>query len=222
MFSWYSVTAVPGWTVWVKNISTKGPLTAEPLTAEPSTSLRFGRDDKGESDAAIWGRLPRAMQIQRLKTKEPQMNAGTSHPPALHAHTLEHELQRELNEPRIPQLATRNSETRIIGTTTGRIRWPKLDAIKRIEELRPELNTELFTRTEARRLEYREVPVIDPFAPKVRIHTRLVPETKVRGSGEASRVEPCNSPRLRHVRGTLGASPHNIGAQGTNSQTRLG
>src|ERR1700722_20801039 len=136
--------------------------------------------------------------------------------------TLEHKLQRELNEPRIPQLATRNSETRIVGTTTSRIRWAKLDAIKRIEELRPELQTELFPRPEARRLEYREVPVIDPFAPKVRIHARLVPETKVGGSGEASRVKPGDAPCLRYMRGTLGASPHNIGAQGPDSQTRLG
>ena len=136
-------------------------------------------------------------------------------------HTLEHELQSELNEPRIPQLATRNSETRIIGTTTGRIRWPKLDAIKRIEELRPELQTELFTRTKVRRLEYREVPVIDPFAAKRRVHSRLVPETKVAGSCEAIRVEPGNSPRRSCVRDTLGASRHDIRAQSPDSQTRL-
>src|SRR5277367_1247257 len=101
-------------------------------------------------------------------------------------HALEQELQSELNEPRIAQLATRNSETLIIRFTASGIRWAKLDAIKRIEELRPELQTELFLRTEARRLEYREIPVIDSFASKRRIHTRLVPETKVAGSCEAS------------------------------------
>ena len=136
-------------------------------------------------------------------------------------HTLEHELQSELNEPRIPQLATRNSETRIIGTATSGIRWAKLDAIKRIEELRPELQTKPFPRTEVRRLEYREVPVIDPFASKRRVHARLVPETKVAGRSEASRVEPGNSPRLSYVRGTLGASRHNIRAHRPDSQTRL-
>ena len=83
---------------------------------------------------------------------------------------LEHELQSELNEPRSVQLATRNSKTRIIRTATSSIRWAKLDAIKRIEELRPELQTKLFTRTEARGLEDREVPITDPLAPKVWIH----------------------------------------------------
>ena len=160
--------------------------------------------------------------VGNKKAAESQTAAGGCLTGIHLTHTLEHELQSELNEPRIPQLATRNSETRIIRTTTSRIGWAKLDAIKRIEELRPELQTKLFTRTKVRRLEYREVPVIDPFAPKIRIHARLVPETKVRGSGEASRIKPGNSPRLLYMRGTLGASPHDIGAQGTDSQTRLG
>ena len=144
---------------------------------------------------------------------------GRRHPSP--AHTLEQELQSELNEPRIAQLAARNSETPVIRFTASGIRWSKLDAIKRIEELRPELQTEPFLRTEVRRLEYRDVPVIDPCAPKRRIHARLVPETKVAGSCEASRVEPGNSPRLSYMRGTFGASRHNIRAQNPDSQTRL-
>ena len=136
-------------------------------------------------------------------------------------HALELELQSELNEPRIAQLATRNSETRIIGEATSSIRCAKLDAIKRIEELRPELQTEPFTRTEARRLEYREVPVIDSFTPKRRIYARLIPKAKVARSCEASRVDPANSPRLFYVRGALGASRHNIRPQNSDSQTRL-
>src|SRR5580700_8454816 len=82
------------------------------------------------------------------------------------SHALEHELPSELNEPRIVQLVIRNSERPVIRCATSGIRWAKLGAIKRIEELRPELKTEPFTRTEIRRLEYREVPVIDPSATK--------------------------------------------------------
>jgi len=136
-------------------------------------------------------------------------------------HTLEQEFQSELNQPRIVQLVIRNSETRIIRFAASGIRCDELDAIKRIEELRPELQTELFTRTEARRLEYREVPVIDPLATKRWVHARLVPETKVAGSCEASRVEPGNSPGHTCMRGALAASRHNIGAQSPDSQTRL-
>jgi hypothetical protein len=94
-------------------------------------------------------------------------------PPGIHlrsTHALEHELPSELNEPRIAQLATRNSETCVIRCTASGIRWAKLDAIKRIEELRPELETEPFTRTEVRPLEYRKVPVIDSRAAKRTIH----------------------------------------------------
>ena len=77
------------------------------------------------------------------------------------ANTLVDELQSELNEPRIVQLATGYSET-TSGTATSGIRWAKLDAIKRIEELRPELQTKPFT--DVCRLFYRDVPVIDPLA----------------------------------------------------------
>ena len=139
----------------------------------------------------------------------------------LHSDTLEDELQSELNQPRSVQLATCNSESRTIGCTTSGSRCAKLDTIKGIEELRPELQTKPFPRTEVRRLEYREVPVIDPFASKRRVHARLVPETKVAGSCEASWVDPGNSSRLSYVRGTLGASRHNIRAQSPDSQTRL-
>ena len=61
-------------------------------------------------------------------------------------HTLEHQLQSELNEPWIVQLATGYSET-TGGTATSGIRRAKLDAIERIEELCPELQTKPFTRT---------------------------------------------------------------------------
>src|SRR6202049_1689837 len=137
-------------------------------------------------------------------------------------HTLEHELQSELNEPRIAQLAARNAETRIIRFAASCIRWAKLDAIERIEELRPELQTELFTGPEVRRLEDREVPVIDACAPKRRIHARLVPERKIAGRGEAIRVEPSNSSRHRGVRGALAASRHDIRAQDPDAQIRQG
>src|SRR5271156_3904212 len=150
-----------------------------------------------------------------------QGGRGTRHPSPAPLHTLKQELRSELNEPRIVQLVIRNSESPVIRCATSGIRWAKLGAIKRIEKLRPELKTELFLRTEVRRLEYREIPVIDPFAPKRRIHARLVPETKVAGSCEAIRVEPGNSPRRRYVRGALGASRHNIRAQNPDSQTRI-
>src|SRR5271163_3875548 len=103
---------------------------------------------------------------------------------------LEEKLQRKLNQPRTIQLVTRNSKSPIVRFTASSIRRGKLDAIKRIEELRPELQTEPFARTEARRLKYRKVPVIDPVAAKRRVYTRLISETKVAGSGEARRVEP--------------------------------
>ena len=68
-------------------------------------------------------------------------------------HTLELELQSELNEPWIVQLVICNSESRVIRCATSGIRWAKLSAVERIEKLRPELQTELFLRTEVRRLE---------------------------------------------------------------------
>ena len=136
-------------------------------------------------------------------------------------HTLEQEFQSELNQPRIVQLVIRNSETRIIRFAASGIRCDELDAIKRIEELRSELQTEPFTRTEVRRLEYREVPVTDPLTAKRWVHARLVPEAKVAGSCEASRVEPGNSPVRSYVRCALGTSRHNIRAQSPDSQTRL-
>jgi hypothetical protein len=182
---------------------------------------RFGRDDKEKGGASIWGRLPWTMDIRC--SENPGAGGGCRHEASTSRSTdrLEHELPSELNEPRIVQLATRDSESRTIGFATSGSRWAELDAIKRIEEFRPELQTEPFTRTEVRRLLYREVPVIDPFASKVRVHARLVPETKVAGSCEASRVEPGDAPRRCYVRGTLGASWHNIRAQSPDSQTRL-
>ena len=93
--------------------------------------------------------VPSAVSSSRRIGSTIRHEASTSR----YTQTLEHELQGELNEPWIIQLATGNSETRVVGFATCGVRWAKLDAIKRIEELRPELQTELFTRTEARRLE---------------------------------------------------------------------
>ena len=96
--------------------------------------------------------------------------------------------------------------------------WTRLNVLKNSVR---NSQTEPFTRTEVRRLFYREIPVIDSFAPKRWVHARLVPETKVAGSCEASRVEPGDATRRSYVRGTLGASRHNIRAQSPDSQTRL-
>src|SRR5271156_1785016 len=89
-------------------------------------------------------------------------------------HRLEQELQRELNGPGTIQLVIRNSESRVIGFTASGIRCGKLDPIKRVEHLRSELQTEPFPRSEVHRFECREIPLIDPLAPKPSIHARPV------------------------------------------------
>src|ERR1700677_552519 len=98
-------------------------------------------------------------------------------------HALEQELQCELNESWGVELAVDDAETagRWPGAA-GRVRRAKLDPIERIEELCPELQTEFILRANVRRLEYREVPVIDPRATKRGVNSRFVAETPLRGS----------------------------------------
>jgi hypothetical protein len=82
---------------------------------------------------------------------------GDWHPPSFHA--LEQELQSELNEPRVVQLTGHKPEVRVIGCqqtgviATNGVGKGKLDAIKRVEELRPELQAELVLRAKVRGLE---------------------------------------------------------------------
>ena len=141
---------------------------------------------------------------------------------------LEQELQSELNESRVVELAVHNSEARVIGcrySQTGVIaargvRWAKLDAIERVEELCPELQAKLILRAKVRRLKQGEVRVIDPCPTHCGIHARLVAEVPSgqRKSAtrrcEAVRVEPKETGRRGRLRYALVASWYNIRAQG--------
>src|SRR5580658_4682949 len=125
-------------------------------------------------------------------------------------HALEQELQSELNEPWIVQLVVHESEARSAETGVWR---SKLDTIKCVEELRPELQAKPVLRAKVRGLENRDVPVIDPRAAKRGIHTRFVAETPVCGSCEAAGIDPRNSRRRYRVGCALVASWYNIRTQ---------
>ena len=113
--------------------------------------------------------------------------------------TLEQKLQSELNQAWAVELTVNYAEAASRWpAAAGRVRRTKLDAIKRVEELRPELNAELVVRAEVRRLVNRDIPVVDPSSSQCRINTRFVAELPRTRSREAVLIEPIDSVRSWH------------------------
>src|SRR5258707_12449203 len=133
---------------------------------------------------------------------------------------LEQELQSELNEPRRVQLAVHNSEARVIRGAAGGVWRAKLHTIEGVEELGPELQSELILRSEVRCLEYRDVPVVDSLPAQRRIHAPFVAEAPIGGRREAAWIEPRDSARKRRMGYGLVASLNVIRTQNTDSQVR--
>src|SRR3974390_364021 len=140
-------------------------------------------------------------------------------------HALEQELQSELNQAWVVKLTGYEPKVRVVGGQQSRVIaasgvWrAELDAIKRVEELCPELQAELVIRTEVRGLKEREVPVIDTCPSKRRVHARLVSkgpsgrrQRAARGC-KAIRVEPSKSRRRRGLRYALAAARYDVRTQ---------
>ena len=131
---------------------------------------------------------------------------------------LEQELQSELDEPWRVQLAAHDAEARIIRCAASGVRWAKLHTIESVEELGPELQTELVLRSEVCGFKYRDVPVIDSLPSQGGIDATLVTETPVGRRRETARIEPRNSSREGRMRHGLVTSGDIIRAQNTDSQ----
>jgi MoaA/NifB/PqqE/SkfB family radical SAM enzyme len=126
---------------------------------------------------------------------------------------LEQELQAELNESRVVELTSHNSEARIVRRATRGVRRTKLDAIEGVEKFGSELKPKPVVRTEICRLEYRKIPVIDARASECGIHARLVAECPIPRWGETVCVDPIDSSGSLNVRCALLASRNKIWPQ---------
>jgi len=133
---------------------------------------------------------------------------------------LEQEFQSELNEPRRVQLAAHNSEARVIRCAACGVWRAKLHTIEGVEELGPELQSQLVLRSEVCGLKYCDVPVIDSLPSERGIDTTFVAETPVGRRREAARIEPGDSSREGRMGYGLVASGHIIWTQNTDSQIR--
>src|SRR5580700_10410401 len=133
---------------------------------------------------------------------------------------LEQELQCELNQPRVVGLRSDRSKPEVVDVLPGYLviavvrcaRESELNAIEGVKELCPELYAKLVLRSEGRRLEQGDVPVVDSGRTQAGVNAGFCTVSPSGRWGEAADVKP-----LIHLRcpasgaaGTLRASGHRI------------
>jgi len=119
---------------------------------------------------------------------------GRSHPPRALAEPAaiavsEQQLQPELNQPGIRSwiAASHFAEVRAAERS---VRRSELRSVKQVEELRAELQPQLFVRAKLGPFEYGEVKVFDSVSTLGGVGSRFIAERKVGGRAEAGSVKP--------------------------------
>jgi hypothetical protein len=83
-----------------------------------------------------------------------------------------------------------HSEILIVGRAADRVRWGELSSVEDVKELSAELKTKPLVSRESRSFEHRNVKITNPVGAQPRIHTLLVPKSKVSWRRKTGCIKP--------------------------------